>query len=331
MDSPEPGTMMANRYEVIRKLGAGGLGEVYECLDVAKNRRVAIKRLHQSGEELGYSTDTTANEARTLASLRHPNIVKIYDLAWDKGNIIIAMELVEGKTLSSIVKERPLNLAEFIALASQILEGVGAAHRKGLLHLDIKPANIMLEPVANSPFRVKLLDFGLAQIRNQAPNRTNDGSIMGSIYFIAPEQLHAEPLCEQTDFYALGHVFYNALSGRVAFPYRNFEDVVQSQIHRNPSPLQELCPDSPEDLCNWIHWFLNKSIEDRPPSAQDALRELTKIITTIERHKQEEEAALIKRQKNEATEELESQKKGLNSVKSFIKDRFKTLSNKDSV
>ncbi|MEM9443911.1 MAG: serine/threonine-protein kinase [Verrucomicrobiota bacterium] len=328
MSGPEPGSMLANRYEVVRKLGAGGLGEVFECLDIAKNRRVAVKRLHQSGEELGYSSDTTVNEARTLASLRHPNILKIYDLAWDQGKIIIVMELVEGKTLSSIVKERPLTLSEFIALATQILEGVGAAHRRGLLHLDIKPANIMLEPIANSPFKVKLLDFGLAQIRNQAPIRTNDGSIMGSIYFIAPEQLHAEPLSERTDIYAVGHVFYNALCGRVAFPYRNFEDVIQAQLHKDPKHLAELCPDVSVDLCNWIHWFLEKDTDSRPRSTQDALRELTKIITTFEVHKVEYN---LPSNVMPQAEELETPKKGLDSVKSFIKDRFKTLSNDRSV
>ncbi|MEM9400068.1 MAG: serine/threonine-protein kinase [Verrucomicrobiota bacterium] len=317
MSSPLPGTLLSNRYEIVRKLGAGGLGEVYECLDLAKNQRVAVKRLHQSAIELGYTSETAANEAMTLSVLRHKHIVKVYDLAWDSNSLNIVMELVEGRTLANIIKQGPLQLNEFIVLATQSLEGLGAAHRKGLLHLDIKPANLMLEPAPNIPFNVKLVDFGLAQIRNQAPNRTSDGSIMGSIYFIAPEQLHADPLTEKTDLYALGHVFYNALAGRVAFPFKNFDDVIQAQLYSEPTPLGDLCPDAPKELCEWIHGFLNKELDNRPVSTQEALRNLTSIITSLEISKTQ---GITSSNNGVSTSD---QNKQQNSFTNFIKDRLK--------
>lgn len=324
-DPLPPGSILSNRYEIVRMLGAGGLGEVYECFDKAKNTRVAVKRLHEGAEDLTDPSMASAQEAQSLSSLRHPNIVRILDLAWDKGSMNIIMELVEGQTLANVIKSRPLPINEFISLAMQTLEGLGAAHRKGILHLDIKPANLMLEPVPHGPFRVKLLDFGLAQLQHQTPTRTKDGSIMGSIYFIAPEQLHAAPLTEQTDFYALGHVFYNAICGQVAFPYRNFEKVVQAQLEEEPVPLIQYRPDLDFELSGWIHSFLQKDPNDRPPSAQDALRVLTHIISNMNRREEEKEKKGKDTQKTSGhqTGFVEETKSHIDSVKKFFKGKLR--------
>jgi serine/threonine protein kinase len=274
----DPMPPVANRYSIIRKLGSGGLGEVYECIDQETGRRVAVKRFKQNASIPEHFLERNEQEAATLASLRHPNIVSVYDLGYDTGGLFLVMELIQGDNLLTIVKKKPLPLRTFLSFAQQALEGLAAAHRKGILHLDIKPGNLMLNPLPGESYHVKLVDFGLARFVSQtrAPD-SDDKPVVGSVYYISPEQLRRQPPTEASDLYSLGCVFYYALHGQPPFSGNDPHDVVDLHLNSDPVPIQSHRVDLPLDLAKWIHRLLAKDPEHRPASAPEVLHDLTRL------------------------------------------------------
>jgi serine/threonine protein kinase len=281
MAQPETRTLIAGRYEVRRHLGSGGLGEVFECWDRRLNRRVALKRLKNDFNIPQFILDYTAREATVLAGLSHPNIVRVLDFSADRSGHFFALEMIEGVTLSDIVEGGPIAIHLFIAIAAQTLEGLGAAHRKGLLHLDIKPANIMLQDYPDPNFRVKILDFGVAKLAEEAAKGDDEKFAIGSIYYISPEQLRHAPLDARTDLYSLGHVLYHLLGGQVAFYSEDLSDVVKMHTQHPAPPLQVLRPDIPAALAAWVHSLIETDPAKRPASSQQALHSLTTVSAKL--------------------------------------------------
>ncbi len=268
---------MAERYKIYEKLGMGGVGAVFRAYDSQLKRWVAVKRLLTANE-----ADVDKNiaselrrEADALASLRNPNIVTIFDVASDAEGLFIVMELLQGEDLADVVARGPLPYDDFKELASQTLEGLLAAHQHHILHRDIKPENIKVERLPGGRMQSKIIDFGLARAGLRARKQTEDqeGTVMGSIYYMAPEQLTREPVDERTDLYSLGCVFYEALSGRKAFDGSSMAEVIDKHIDHVLVPLHQIAPHVPQWLGAWCARLMAQKPDDRPANAQQAIEE----------------------------------------------------------
>jgi serine/threonine protein kinase len=264
--------IIEGRYQLIEPIGEGGLGTVYYGWDQQLERAVAIKRLRSSD---GYREPESEayQEARIMAALQHPNIVTLYDFGIDDQGPYFIMEYLQGHTLAEQIKAAVLNSDQFRSLAQQCLEGLMAAHDAGVVHRDMKPNNIMLLEARNAPFRVKILDFGMASMQ-QAPRKqtvSDDGSMMGSIYYMAPEQLSRNPVDARTDLYALGHVIYHALAGKTAFEGSVIMDLINAHLHDVPAPIRSYRSDLDEAIEAWLQNLMQRDPALRPSSAQAAL------------------------------------------------------------
>ena len=269
---------MADRYKIYEQLGAGGAGTVFRAYDSQLKRWVAIKRLmitSEAREGGGDLQEELRQEADSLASLRHPNIVTIFDVASDDEGLFIVMELLEGEDLADVVARGPLPYDDFKELAYQTLEGLLAAHQRHILHRDIKPENIKAERLPGGRMQAKIIDFGLARVGLRARKQTEDisGTVLGSIHYMAPEQLTREPVDERTDLYSLGCVFYEALSGRKAFDGPSMADVIDKHINHDIVPLHAIAPHVPPWLGAWVERLMAPRPDDRPPNAQQAMEE----------------------------------------------------------
>ncbi len=268
---------IGTRYRVIRPLGSGGLGSVYLCEDSVTHQEVAVKRLKENINLPEDVYEHTKKEASLLSELRHRNVIKVFDLGIDPEGLFFVFEYINGPTLAHVIKEGPMPLLPFFHMAVQVLEGLGAAHRKGLLHLDIKPANIMLHQYPEPTFTAKVLDFGLAKLAvEMAEHRKNEATI-GSVYYISPEQLRHQPLSPATDLYSIGHVFYHAICSRVPFHEPDPVVVRNAHLSRDPDLLHEVYPECPYELSQWIHYLMAKDPAQRPQTTQEALTSLTQI------------------------------------------------------
>ncbi|MFO0804021.1 MAG: protein kinase [Gemmataceae bacterium] len=270
-DRPMPAAI--GGYRVIRELGRGGMGVVYEAEDARLGRRVAIKLVAR-----GHSSDDPAaaerflREARAVARIEHDNVVPILHVDEDDGRLYIVMPLLKGETLDSRLKrESPLPVDELLRIARGAASGLAAAHAAGLVHRDVKPANIWLEAGTG---RVRLLDFGLvkAATAEDGEFRTEAGSVMGTPSYMAPEQADGKPVDARTDLFSLGAVLYHAATGRRAFQGETKLAILLSVISDSPPRAEQLNANLPPDLTGLIHACLQKQPEARPASAAEALR-----------------------------------------------------------
>lgn len=268
------------RYELCGLLGRGGLGEVLLATDTQLDRRVAIKRLYQNPETTAETAAAAIREARVLASLLHPNVVAVFDIFDFHSDVLVVMEYVNGRTLQEIGDHAPLELADFLTVATQSLRGIAAAHDIDLLHMDIKPSNIMVSSSKSGGWKVKVLDFGLARLAEVTQMRTPDDQereLLGSIYTMAPEQFDEDPTDHRTDLYALGCVLYFVLTGTYPFDGESVEAVVNAHLTHTFVSLQQARPDLPPAISEWVMHLFEKNPADRPESANDALDDLRAI------------------------------------------------------
>ena len=268
--------MAERRYKIYEQLGAGGNGAVFRAYDAHLKRWVAIKRLLSAAEaETSPDAEELRREADMLASLRNANIVTIFDVSTDEEGLFMVMELLEGPDLADTIQHGPLMLEDFKQLAEQTLEALLAAHNLRILHRDLKPENIKVERLPGGRFQAKIIDFGLARSGLTARKQTEDqaGSVMGSIYYMAPEQLSREPTDIRTDLYSLGCVFYESLSSRKAFDGKTVNEVIDKHLDHDFLPLNQLCPHLPQWLTYWVMRLMACKPEDRPANAQQAIEE----------------------------------------------------------
>lgn len=261
------------RYLLETRIGRGGAGEVFRAQDRQLERRVAIKRLHNA---FGVAPDDKLREARNLASLQHPNIVTVYDFLEENGDILVVMELLEGRTLDQIAANAPLLGGDFAEMMRQILEGLVAAHALGMIHRDIKPGNLMILDLPSGAFQVKILDFGLACMAAgpTVPTVDEEGCVTGSVFYMPPEQLEGGLMDARSDLYSLGCVAYFALCSRNPFVGATVAEVIESHLNHTLVPLSTLRPDLPPSLCAWVDRLMARHPTERPDSAAQALAEL---------------------------------------------------------
>jgi serine/threonine protein kinase len=267
---------MEERYEIKSKIGQGGFGSVYRAVDKRMNRDVAIKRINTSDEDgmLEEASRQLSKEAGALASMQHPNIITVYDVGSDEDGPYVVMELLTGSPLDDLVETAPLTWDDFRELALQTQEALIGAQELDLVHRDIKPANVMLSWLPSGKFQVKLLDFGLAKLTQRPSLQTLNqaDSIFGSIFFMSPEQFERAPIDRRTDMYAMGCVYYYALTGSHPFDGATAVEVMSAHLHHDFVPLDEVRPDLPKWVCDWVMWHMNRYPYDRPESAREALQ-----------------------------------------------------------
>ncbi|MBV1852893.1 serine/threonine-protein kinase [Catellatospora tritici] len=256
----DPGVTLGGRYELTTRIARGGMGEVWSADDTVLGRRVAVKVLLPNlAADPGFSARFRA-EARAMAALSHPGIVEIYDYGQTDGIAYLVMQFVEGDSLSSLVRQDgPLEPGRAMRLIGQAARAIHAAHSQGIVHRDVKPANLLLR----ADGRVALTDFGIARI--VAGDRlTATGEIQGTASYLAPEQVTGDDIGPATDVYALGVVAYELLTGRRPFTGDTPLSVALQHVHEPPPPLP---PDLPEPARTLVERSLAKEPTDRWPTA----------------------------------------------------------------
>ncbi len=267
-----PGMMISDRYEIIDKVGSGGMADVYKAKDHRLNRFVAVKILKQE-----YSSDSKfvakfRVEAQSVAGLSHPNIVNVYDVDEDDSYNYIVMELVEGITLKKFIEKRGrMNIREAVEIAVQIAQGMKAAHEKHIIHRDIKPQNIIISREG----KVKVTDFGIAK----APtSNTITSNAMGSVHYISPEQARGGYSDEKSDIYSLGVTMYEMFSGSVPFEGSSTVAVALAHIQEDAVPLCEVDEHIPMSLSLIIQKCMMKKPELRYPDAASLIADLKRAV-----------------------------------------------------
>src|SRR3954451_23067697 len=262
-------TMVDGRYRAQKRLGSGGMAEVWCAEDEVLGRRVALKLLGSRYDEDDESRERFRREAQAAAGLAHPNIVGIFDRAeWD-GTPYIAMELVDGRTLKDLVRERgPLAPAAAVDIMVQILRALDYAHRRGIVHRDVKPQNVILDDEG----RAKVADFGIA--RQGASEMTQTGSIVGTVQYLSPEQAQAQPVDARSDLYSAGVMLYELLTGQVPFDAESPVSIALKQVSEPPVPASQLRPGLPPSLEAVVLRALEKYPARRFQTAEDFIAAL---------------------------------------------------------
>ncbi|HEY1249709.1 MAG TPA: protein kinase [Thermoanaerobaculia bacterium] len=279
-----PGSQLAS-YEIVRPLGAGGMGEVYRARDTKLSRDVAIKVLPAT---LAADVDRLSRferEARAASALNHPNIVTIYEVGRVDGTSFMAMELIEGKTLRDILGAGPLPLKKLLSVAAQIADGLAKAHDAGIVHRDLKPENVM---VTRDGF-VKILDFGLAKLVRSGFERsrgvdtptatrpTEAGTVLGTVGYMSPEQASGEPADFRSDQFSLGTILYEMITARRAFERPTLAQTLTAIIESEPDALATAAPRTPAHLVWIVERCLSKDPQDRYASTTDLARDLAAL------------------------------------------------------
>jgi TonB family protein len=264
------------KYEIIGELGQGGMGVVYKARDPAIGRLVALKTLTPellSDPEL---LRRFYREARSAGNLQHPNIVTIYDLGESEGRPYIAMEFVEGESLQKIIaRQDPIPLALKLRIISQCCQGLDHAHKHGVIHRDVKPANILVK----SDGTAKVVDFGIAHLESTTITKT--GVFMGTVHYSSPEQLNDGRVDVRSDVWSIAVVLYEFLAYRRAFEGANFASLIAKVLNTDPEPLTRFCPEVPPALEALIFRCLRKNPDERPQSLDELLLDLTPIEASL--------------------------------------------------
>ena len=273
---------MAERYEFVRKVAQGGFGHVYVARDRTLKREVAIKRLLSlsEGADAGAAEANFQREALVLAAMQHPNIVQIFDFDRDEEGSFVVMEMLEGKTLKDALEKGALTWDDFSKLVCETLDAMVAAHKAGILHRDLKPENIFLKRTVVGSWTVKVLDFGLAKLSQQPSRQTMDGkgNVFGSIYYMAPEQFRREMLDARTDLYALGCVFYQALTQRFPFYGETVHATMEAHLKHQVKPIELRRKDINPAMAAWLMKLLAVNRDARPRDAITARHEFEEAL-----------------------------------------------------
>src|ERR1700683_4632859 len=240
----EPGTVVDGRYRVISRLGSGGMADVFCAEDQQLGRKVALKLLHRRFAEDPGFVERFRREAQAAAGLQHPNVVSVYDRGSHDETYYIVMEYLPGRTLKQVIRdEAPLDPVRAIDITIQILKAAPFAHRRGVIHRDLKPHNVMVEPDSD---HIKVTDFGIA--RAGASDMTETGSIMGTAQYLSPEQAQGHSVSATSDLYSIGVVLYEMLTGNVPFDAEQAVTIALKHVSESPTAVTDVNPNVPPDL-----------------------------------------------------------------------------------
>src|ERR687895_38285 len=266
-------TLFDGRYRVLRRLGSGGMANVYLAEDEELGRRIAIKILNERHAADEQFIERFRREAKNAAGLSHPNIVQIYDRGEAEGTYYIAMEYLGDRTLKEAVADRqPLPIREAIDYARQILAALRFAHRNGIVHRDIKPHNALMDDDG----RLKVSDFGIARA-GAASQMTEAGSIIGTAQYLSPEQARGAAVDHRSDLYSLGIVLYELLTGTVPFTGDTPVEIAMKHLSKVPEPPSAKRPEIPRALDQVVLRALAKDPDDRYGSAEEFDAELAQV------------------------------------------------------
>lgn len=263
------GTLFASRYGIIEELGRGGMGIVYKAKDTKLDRTVALKFLPPEWTSDPQAKERFIREARAAAALDHPNICGVYEIDEAEGRMFISMAFVEGESLKSKIERGSLKLEEAVEVGRQVAAGLKEAHLKGIVHRDIKSANIMITKEGQA----KILDFGLAKVRGGIM-MTKEGATMGTVAYMSPEQARGEEVDLRTDLWSLGVVLYQSLTGQLPFHGEHDQVVLRSILHQEPKSLRKLRAGIPIAFEQIIDRALRKKREERYQTADELLADL---------------------------------------------------------
>lgn len=291
-DRFSPGTVINQRYEIVRLLGRGGMGEVYLAGDLRISRNVALKVLHPDLVAKKENFQRFAREAQTASGLNHPHIMTVYEVeSSEDGALFIVAEFIEGQPLSTLIRNG-IRIEKALDIASQVASALGAAHRAGIIHRDIKPENIMIRYDGY----VKVLDFGLAKLTQARPPSTDSGSedptipilrtkpgmVMGTAAYMSPEQARGLSVDARTDIWSLGAVLYEMITGRRPFWGETTADTMVSVLTKEPRPISDITGQSFPELEAIVSRALSKNSEDRYQSMDELRADLEALRKKIE-------------------------------------------------
>jgi serine/threonine protein kinase/dienelactone hydrolase len=270
------GTELAGKYKVIEVIGKGGMGIVYKAEDIQLKRKVALKFLPHELTMDKEAKERFILEAQTAAAHSHPNICTIHEINEEEGKSFIAMEFVEGQNLREKIDKGPVPVDEVLDITIQVAHGLDEAHKKGIVHRDIKSANIMVTEKGQA----KVMDFGLAKVKG-AKLLTREGTTLGTVAYMSPEQARGEDVDQRTDIWSLGVVLYELLSSQLPFAGDREASILYSVVHEEPKSLKAIKSDIPSEFQKIINRALAKKPEDRYSSVAAMLKDLKEYQDTL--------------------------------------------------
>jgi serine/threonine protein kinase len=268
----QKGSTVAGRYKIIEELGRGGMGIVYKAEDMKLKRTVALKFLPPELIHISEVKDRFMREAQAAAALDHPNICTVHEVDEADEKTFISMAYVEGQSLKKKIESGPLELDEALRIATQVAEGLEEAHKKGIVHRDIKSANIMVTEKGQA----KIMDFGLARMAG-GTLLTKEGMTLGTIAYMSPEQARGEEVDQRTDIWSFGVVLYEMLCGQLPFKGERDQAVVYSILKEKPKPITDLKAEIPVSL----EQVVSKALEKNPNKRYQHMAELLDDLRSI--------------------------------------------------
>jgi serine/threonine-protein kinase len=267
------------KYQIVSVLGKGGMGTVYQAVQPAMKRMVALKLIRA---DLLTRPDAVARfhkEMMVTARVEHPNTVRVYDFGNDRGKLYLAMEFLAGPSLREVIdRSGPLGVVRLVRIARQVANALGAIHAHGIVHRDLKPDNVILLDSFGERDFVKVLDFGIAKVLEEQLRLTATGKPIGTPTYMAPEQAMGLAVDPRTDLYTLGVMLYQMASGRVPFDAVMTESMRLAHAHETPRPITSLVPDLPPALARLIMQLLEKEPEARPATAAEVTARLDRCL-----------------------------------------------------
>ena len=296
LDAELPAGALVGSYELVERIGSGGMGDVYRARHKAIGKLAAVKVLKAERASDAKALELFLKEATTLGALSHRNLVEVLDFGHlPNGQPFLTMAFVDGKTLYQAVQESldatgsGLTVPTALGITEQVLSALGEAHKKGIVHRDLKPANVMLVREHTGETLVKVLDFGLARATEGSilpwatTGSTQHSSAAGTPAYVSPEQVRNEELDGRADLYSLGCTLFEMLTGRAPFVADSPLELVKLQLDAEPPPLADFVRNVPEEVERLVLWFLQKRREDRPENADVARLEVRRLLTKLSR------------------------------------------------
>jgi serine/threonine protein kinase len=280
--------ILNGQFQILQKIGSGGMGSVYKALQPAMNRMVAVKILHPKLANRKDLVSRFRREARAMSHLTHPNTVKVYLYGeLEDGSLYIVMEFLEGKNLNQTVRaEGPMTLERGLPILIQVCHALDEAHKQGIIHRDLKPENIFITSQGGMKDFAKVLDFGLAKVteREMRPGSiilTQEGMVFGTPEFMSPEQAQGKTLTAASDIYSLAVILYEVLTGKLPFEAKNPMEFIQLHVTTKPKPINDRVPGKtfPPLLWTVLEKALAKKVEERFSSAADFANALQAVLS----------------------------------------------------